>query len=423
MTTKFTLKLVFLSLLWLSALPVSTHAQDDLVNISFDPLPEQCVDNFNSCTARVSYGFQLEVADCPFGQLEVEVFVNFFNDGSLLPVPNALSGSFPDYSAAFNFPPGTHSFEVVVNDGCGNTQSATLDFDVVDCDVSPPACATGVVVEIFPVDTLGDELIDDVQGFAYLDNLLGQDLSDCSPPVSYSVSYEGGSYTAGQDSLLLNCDNLGNTTLEVHAQDALGNTSFCQAVVSVQNNSGYPCPDEGEPGIAGMITTEQGLGLAGVEIFLSGGANESTIAGTGGVFFFSPPASGLNYSLRPSFDGGDPLNGVSTLDLILISRHILGVAPFESHYQRIAADTNGSGHISALDLIQLRRMILGIENGFDNVPNWRFVDADYVFPVLTNPQVGNFPEVINLGNFGFFSGENNFIAIKIGDVSGDAELD
>jgi hypothetical protein len=157
-------------------------------------------------------------------------------------------------------------------------------------------------------------------------------------------------------------------------------------------------------------------------VLLTGGTNDSTISETGGMFLFSLLPSGLDYTLTPSLNE-EPLNGVSTLDLVLISQHILGVAPLDSPYKRIAADANGSGQITTLDLIQLRRMILGIENNFDNVPSWRFVDAGYVLPNLPNPVVGVFPESITLNDFLFFSNENNFIAIKIGDVNGDAMID
>lgn len=412
---------VFLIILWLFGTPLCSYAQDNSINISIDPLPAQCIDDTDNCTATVNYGFQIDV-DCPFGQLEVEVFLNIFNDGPLLPISNMLNGSYPDYSVSGSYPLGTHSFEVAVDDGCGNTQTAVLPFEVVDCDVLPPGCATGLLVEVLPVDNLGDGLIDGVQAYVTLDDLLAQPVDDCTPPVAYAIGFEGQGYTPGQDTLLLGCDHLGTLPLAVYAQDALGNTNSCLAFLEVQNNSGFPCPDMGVPGIAGMIMTEQGAGLAGVEVLLTGGTNESTISETDGTFLFSLLPSGLDYTLTPSLNE-EPLNGVSTLDLVLISQHILGVAPLGSPYKRIAADANGSGQITTLDLIQLRRMILGIEDDFENVPSWRFVDASYVLPNLPNSMVGVFPESITLNDFLFFSNENNFIAIKIGDVNGDALTD
>ena len=143
MTTKVTSTLGCLGLLLLMALPIKGSAQDSSVSISFDPLPEQCVDDPNNCTSFVTYTFQLELTNCPFGQLQIEALVNFFNDGNPFPIPNTLSGSFPNYSLSSNFPQGAHSFEVTVSDGCGGVQTASLPFEVVDCDVSAPVCATG----------------------------------------------------------------------------------------------------------------------------------------------------------------------------------------------------------------------------------------------------------------------------------------
>ena len=36
----------------------------------------------------------------------------------------------------------------------------------------------------------------------------------------------------------------------------------------------------------------------------------------------------------------DWMNGVSTLDLVMMQRHILGVAPFHNAYKMVAADVN-----------------------------------------------------------------------------------
>lgn len=53
-------------------------------------------------------------------------------------------------------------------------------------------------------------------------------------------------------------------------------------------------------------------------------------------------------------EDNDPLNGVSTYDLSLITKHILGLAPFSSPYKLIAADVNNSRSVTTLDVIQLR---------------------------------------------------------------------
>jgi hypothetical protein len=76
---------------------------------------------------------------------------------------------------------------------------------------------------------------------------------------------------------------------------------------------------------------------------------------------------------------------VSTLDLVLIQKHLLGRAKLNSPYKLIAADANRSGVITALDLLEIRKLILGITNKFQNNTSWRFVDDFYEFPDPYNP--------------------------------------
>jgi hypothetical protein len=121
------------------------------------------------------------------------------------------------------------------------------------------------------------------------------------------------------------------------------------------------------------------------------------------------------------------LNGVSTYDLVLISKHILGIEALDSPYKMIAADANKTGSITTFDIVEFRKLILGIydfpagpnqvewpsgTNG--NAPSWRFVDKKFIFPNPANPFQTDFPESI--------TGENaatdvDFVAIKSGDVN------
>ena len=39
------------------------------------------------------------------------------------------------------------------------------------------------------------------------------------------------------------------------------------------------------------------------------------------------------------------MNGVSTLDLVMMQRHILGVAPFHNAYKMVAADVNNDSKV------------------------------------------------------------------------------
>lgn len=56
------------------------------------------------------------------------------------------------------------------------------------------------------------------------------------------------------------------------------------------------------------------------------------------------------------------MEGVSTFDLVLISKHVLGIEPFLNPFQLIAADENNSGSVTTFDLNEIRRLLLGVKS-------------------------------------------------------------
>ena len=105
---------------------------------------------------------------------------------------------------------------------------------------------------------------------------------------------------------------------------------------------------------------------------------------------------------------GSVLNGVSTLDIVLSQKHILGITPFDNQYQNIAADVNSTNTVSALDLVEMKKLILGITTSFNNSPSWKFFNAinsaDLIFEGAELP-----------------ISDLNIIAVKIGDINCSAK--
>jgi hypothetical protein len=202
----------------------------------------------------------------------------------------------------------------------------------------------------------------------------------------------------------------------VVATDAAGNSDYCVTTITVQDNLN-PC--SGSATVAGLITTEENSLVGGVEVNLN--SNGKMTTGVDGGYFFSGLAFGGDYTVVPKKDAGY-LNGVSTYDLVLISKHILGLQLLNSPYKLIAADVNNSGSVTTMDLIQLRKLILNVDTQLSNVNSWRFVPASFTFPNPANPWATVFPEVLNINNFsGTVNGD--FVAIKVGDVNNSALLD
>jgi hypothetical protein len=114
------------------------------------------------------------------------------------------------------------------------------------------------------------------------------------------------------------------------------------------------------------------------------------------------------------------INGVTTFDLVLISKHILGIEPFDSPYKMIAADANKSGSITTFDIVELRKLILGIYTVLPQNTSWRFVDKAFTFPNLANPFQSAFPEGINCIEFP--ASGKDFVGVKVGDVNNTVML-
>jgi hypothetical protein len=84
----------------------------------------------------------------------------------------------------------------------------------------------------------------------------------------------------------------------------------------------------------------------------------------------------------------------------------------------IAADENQNGSITTSDVVQLRKLILGIYTTMPDQNSWRFVDKSFTFTYSNNPFFDIFPE----SRSECLSSKTalDFVAIKIGDVNGSA---
>ena len=180
------------------------------------------------------------------------------------------------------------------------------------------------------------------------------------------------------------------------------------------------------PGTVFTHCTEAGNYVAGLKDVLiedCGGAFGDILSGDDGSFELTEICrnEGAANSLSAQrLNSGDAANGVSTLDRILVSRHILGVAPLDQPWKYIAADVNNSLNISTLDLIQMQKVILGIDIDFELSDNWELIGENYTIPGNPDPFATSF-QYSDLDCFEFDLGADNtpaFYAIKKGDVNG-----
>lgn len=121
-----------------------------------------------------------------------------------------------------------------------------------------------------------------------------------------------------------------------------------------------------------------------------------------------------SYTITPTLEL-DPLNGVNTYDLILISRHILNLEPLNSPFKLIGADANKSGTITTFDIVELRKLILGTYTELPTNKSWRFFDESITFPNLANPWEYDIEPFEKIDNVTMPNTSLNFIGVKIGD--------
>ncbi len=306
----------------------------------------------------------------------------------------------------FNVEPGEYELIYSAQDNCGNSASCSTVVTVEDCTKPSPYCKSGIIVEL--MDT-NPQMIE-----VWAKDFDDGSFDNCTGDLTFSFSEN-----TGDDVQQFTCDDLGQNIISLWVSDASGNQDFCQSNLYIQDNSN-PCNGNPLVTIAGMIQTEMEEAVEEVMVELSGASDLNQMTDSDGNYEFSGMAAGGDYTITPSKDI-EPLNGVTTFDLVLMTKHILGATLLDSPYKLIAADANNSGTVTTFDLVVLRKLILFIDDNFSNNTSWRFVDRDYDFPNPENPWEEAFPEFLNFNNLNVDELNAEFVAIKIGDVNNSAD--
>jgi hypothetical protein len=164
--------------------------------------------------------------------------------------------------------------------------------------------------------------------------------------------------------------------------------------------------------ISGEIKRETGESISAMVKVMN--LKDSVKTMEGSFYSFPTLPMGESYRIRPERNA-DILNGVSTYDISLISKYILGLEVAKSPYQLIAMDVNRNGEVEAGDMLELRNLILRKITKFSNNTAWRFIPRSYVFKNPENPFAEDFPEILNFNKPTINVNNADFIAVKIGD--------
>ncbi|MDX1408450.1 MAG: hypothetical protein R3330_09965, partial [Saprospiraceae bacterium] len=287
-----------------------------------------------------------------------------------------------------------HRLLWTVEDGCGNITTCDYLFRLEDCKKPSPVCV-GLSSVVMP--SSGEVTI-------WAADFNASSFDDCTPAEDLLYSFSGTSYTP---SMTFDCEAIeenGSPSFIVEIwvadggndQDCDGfrpplgieweerNKDFCTTFIVIDDNDGT-CGGSGSVG--GVIQTEEFETVEGVIVDLtdpSGTTSQLYTTEDDGWYYFFNPLLLMNHTIEPERND-DHKNGVSTLDLVRIQQHLLGINPFASPYKLIAADANNSQSVSAIDLVEIRKLILGVYLEYPNNKSWRFVDAAFDFPDIYNP--------------------------------------
>ncbi len=373
----------------------------DLNECSFDPECEGLVIDFEA----------IATDDCSSAaSISWRYFIDIDNNQSFDFTSQIVIGDTLRFSR--DLPIGSHRILYTVWDQCGNITTEEQLVNVVSCKAPSAKCIHGLSTNLMAMDLDGDGTAD--WGMVTLQADMFDAGSDHPCGNSLTVAFSENPLDV---TLVFDCGDLGDNEIELWAIDENGLTDFCITTVDIQDNNNICPPELGGIGtISGNISVPGSGKLAGAMVYLDGSNAEGIPSGSNGYFVFPSMPLGGQYDVRPLREG-DARNGVTTLDLVKIQKHLLGIELFKNPYQYIAADANNSNSITAIDIVQLRKLILGYYTELPSNRSWRFIDSKHVFPDENNPWLTQWPETYSIHPFNSTMSDVNFDAVKVGDVN------
>jgi len=395
--------------------------------------------------------------DCPSDWIKWIVQIDYWNDGT---IDVERSSFYPHNSSNYIAPTqmgqdiivilnrnaasaewAIHRVKYKAFDGCGNLTQCEELVEVADKKAPTPYCV-GISSALMADSELVELWASDFN-IGSFDNCSSQDELYYTfaqiPPVLSRIdqvhyfdasglrnasAYEGGypvqkwdPATNSSATKFVGAEEwCGSNEIEISVWDQKLNTDYCLVELLI---GGEVCDDFGGGGvprasIAGELNTEDGTPINDVLVSnFSDQLNYPWELPVDGSYAFEDNLMYQNYDVSPFKDNGH-LNGVSTLDVVLIQRHILGLQVLDSGYKLIAADVNNDEAVSGTDLVELRKLILGIYSSLPTNTSWRFADSGTPMST-TNPWP--FAEKISLASLDTDMMDETFIGIKIGDVN------
>ena len=318
-------------------------------------------------------------------------------------------------SNTFNevLPIGNHELRWTVTDKCGNTDQCIQPITINDAKPPVYAVIDGLVTNIILMVNGTDSVyMATVDAAMFVKNTA---IDNCSPSENITFSFS----SDPSDSLrVYDCSDVGAQVVTIYGTDLSGNQTFMTTNLTVE---GTVCPTGNIQGIiAGKVETPGHTALEGVnvQLFAPEHIHEYASAADGSFSFENLPLSD-DYMVKIDQEALSYKEGVSTIDLVKIQQHILGLGVFDNPYTVLAADVDGSKSVTPVDLLELRKVILGVSSAFSGGKSWKYFAADHT---IDNPmEPWDADEAYHINNLNEQMEDVNFVAVKMGDVNGSME--
>jgi hypothetical protein len=326
-------------------------------------------------------------------------------------------------NASGKYPFGKHRVNFVLYDKCGNFASKGYNFEIKNCKLPTAYCKNNLSTSLVAMSTDGDNIPDTEMSIItpiMFDNGSFQGCVNDPRPVKLSFSAN-----LADDTIRLDCSHKNKIVdISLWVTDANQNQSICKTSIVVRDTNNVNICNNliaNNVDITGQIKTNLGLNLSNVTVKLD--ALESIILKTDieGKYNFLKLKTAQNYTISPVKNDGIS-NGINTLDLVILQRHIMGLSKIKDTYSILAADVNDDKKLSAADLVWLRKIILGVTNEMVKGESWRFTNSDQLFSDPNNPLASTLNKQVSIDNL-MKDMKINFTAYKVGDVNNTAATD
>ena len=315
------------------------------------------------------------------------------------------------------YPKGVTEVTFVASDACGNRTTKTVTVTVRDAKAPVAICGSGFSAAL--------KATGKVAVCAEMFNRGSYDNCTFPENLVYSIQRldaQGNPVDTPEECITFTCEDYNESDLQLVrlvVTDADGNEGFCSSRVQLQDNI-PACGNNNNNSptfahVQGSVTDPSGLPVDELNVYINQVmmAEQQT-----GVYLIDSLATGAEYELDLQREG--PVHeGVSTLDMVMVRRHILRLQNLEAPFAMIAADVNGDGGISTRDLVEMRQAILRINTSFSGAYNWMFIPKAYRFPDPEDPWKESFPTAGLIDLQGDID-HVDFTALKMGDVNGTA---